>query len=179
MNNDEDSIWFAMRVTYRRELIAQRLLDEQGIENYIPKKYVRDSKHPRKKILAPVIHNLLFVHTTPSEMRRLKSEDSIPFMQYMMDMRSGSKIIVPDDQMRQFIAVTADYDETLLYFKPGELNLTRGTRVRVTVGPMEGREGVFLKVKGARDRRLVIEIEGIIAVAKALVHPDLVQVLED
>ena len=44
---------------------------------------------------------------------------------------------------------------------------------------MEGREGVFLKVKGARDRRLVIEIEGIIAVAKALVHPDLVQVLED
>ena len=166
MNNDEDSIWFAMRVTYRRELLAQKLLDEQGIENYIPKKYVRDPKHPRKKILAPVIHNLLFVHTTPSEMRRLKSEDSIPFMQYMMDMRSGSKIIVPDD-------------ETLLYFKPGELNLTRGTRVRVTGGPMEGREGVFLKVKGARDRRLVIEIEGIIAVAKALVHPDLVQVLED
>ena len=58
-----------------------------------------------------------------------------------------------------------------------ELNLSKGTRVRVTAGPLEGQEGVFLKVKGVRDRRLVIHIEGVIAVAKALVHPELVQVI--
>lgn len=79
--------------------------------------------------------------------------------------------------MRPFIAATADYDETLLYFQPEELNLSKGTRVRVTAGPLEGQEGVFLKVKGARDRRLVIHIEGVIAVARALVHPELVQVI--
>ena len=58
-----------------------------------------------------------------------------------------------------------------------ELNLSKGTRVRVTAGPLEGQEGVFLKVKGARDRRLVIHIEGVIAVARALVHPELVQLI--
>ncbi|MGM9743558.1 MAG: UpxY family transcription antiterminator [Candidatus Cryptobacteroides sp.] len=178
MNIEEESVWYAMRVTYRRELIAQRMLDDRGIENYIPKKYVRDPKHPRRKILVPVIHNLIFVNTRPSVMRQLKTEDTIPFMQYMMDRRSGQKILVPEAQMRQFIAVTADYDESLLYFSPDEVNLSKGTRVRVTGGPMAGREGVFVKVKGARDRRLVIEIEGIIAVAKAVVHPELIQVLD-
>lgn len=174
---EEERVWFAMRVTYRRELIAKRLLDEMGIENFIPQKYARDPKHPKKKILVPVIHNLLFVHTIPSTMRQIK-EKSIPYLQYMMDSRKGEKIVVPDKQMRQFIAVTADYDETLLYFQPGELNLSKGTRVRVTAGSLEGYEGVFLKVKGARDRRLVIQIDDVLTVAKALVHPDLVQVLE-
>ena len=63
------------------------------------------------------------------------------------------------------------------FYLPEELNLSKGTRVRVTAGPLEGQEGVFLKVKGARDRRLVIHIEGVIAVARALVHPELVQVI--
>ena len=79
--------------------------------------------------------------------------------------------------MRLFIAATADYDESLLYFQPDELNLAKGTKVRVTAGPLEGHEGVVLKVKGARDRRLIIQIDGVIAVAKALVHPELVQVI--
>ena len=40
------------------------------------------------------------------------------------------------------------------------------------------REGVFLKVKGVRDRRVVIAIQGIIAVALATIHPDLIEVIE-
>ncbi len=174
---EEKKIWFAMRVTYRRELAAEAILKEKGIESYIPKKHSADPKHKGKKILVPVIHNLIFVFTTPSEMRQLKASMEIPYLQYMVNKRSGTKIIVPDSQMRPFIAATADYDDTLLYFQPEELNLAKGTRVRVTAGPLEGHEGIFLKVKGARDRRLVIHIEGVIAVAKALVHPELVQVI--
>ena len=166
-----------MRVTYRRELAAEAILNKLGIENYIPKKLSTDPRNKGKKILVPAIHNLIFVYMTPSGMRQLKEDMTIPYLQYMMDKRAGAKIIVPDSQMRPFIAATADYDETLLYFQPEELNLSKGTRVRVTAGPLEGQEGVFLKVKGARDRRLVIHIEGVIAVAKALVHPELVQVI--
>ena len=157
-----------MRVTYRRELAAEAILNAKGIACYIPKKQCPDPKNKGKKIAVPVIHNLIFVHAAPSEMRKLK---------YMMDARAGKKITVPDRQMRLFIAATADYDETLLYFQPDELNLAKGTKVRLTAGPLEGHEGVVLKVKGARDRRLIIQIDGVIAVAKALVHPDLVQVI--
>ncbi|MGM9739454.1 MAG: UpxY family transcription antiterminator [Candidatus Cryptobacteroides sp.] len=174
---EEKKIWFAMRVTYRRELAAEAILNDLGIENYIPKKHCTDPKNKGRKILVPAIHNLIFVYMTPSGMRQLKESMRIPYLQYMMDKRAGEKIIVPDSQMRPFIAATADYDETLLYFQPEELNLAKGTRVRVTAGPMEGHEGIFLKVKGARDRRLVILVEGVVAVDRHLVHPELVQVI--
>ena len=48
----------------------------------------------------------------------------------------------------------------------------------LTGGDFEGQEGVFLKVKGARDRRVVIAIQGIIAVAMATIHPDLIEVIK-
>ena len=97
----------------------------------------------------------------------------------MMDSREGTKIVVPDDQMRRFIAVAGTYDDQLLYFKPEELNLAKGTRVRICGGDFEGQEGVFLKVKGARDRRVVVAIQGVIAVAMATISPDLIEVLPD
>ena len=58
-----------------------------------------------------------------------------------------------------------------------ELNLSKGTRVRITGGDFAGQEGIFLKVKGARDRRVVIEIQGVIALAMATIHPDLIEVI--
>lgn len=80
--------------------------------------------------------------------------------------------------MQRFIAVAGTYHEQLLYFRPDELNLSKGTKVRVTGGDFEGQEGIFLKVKGARDRRLIIKIQGVIAVAMASIHPDLIEVIK-
>ena len=71
----------------------------------------------------------------------------------MIDIRNGQKIIVPDDQMRQFIAVAERMTSILSFFSPDEVNLRKGTKVRITGGDFEGYEGVFVKVKGARDRR--------------------------
>ena len=50
--------------------------------------------------------------------------------------------------------------------------------MRITGGPFEGQEGVFVKVKGARDRRVVVQIQGVIAVAMATVNPDLIEPIE-
>ena len=99
-------------------------------------------------------------------------------MQYITDTRSGQKIIISDSEMQRFIAVAGTYNDHLMYFQPDELNLSKGTKVRITGGDFEGQEGVFLKVKGARDRRVVIEIQGVIAVALATIHPDLIEVIK-
>lgn len=138
---------------------------------------IQDMYKKREKVraLVPVVHNLLFVHARPSDVQRVKSQ--VTYLQYITDTRSGQKIIVPDGQMQRFIAVSGTYDDHLLYFQPDELNLSKGTKVRITGGEFEGQEGVFLKVKGARDRRVVIEIQGVIAVAMATIHPDLIEVI--
>lgn len=166
--------WYAMRATYRRENEAVRLLEGEGMQCFIPRQYRFRVIHGRKvRELVPVVHNLLFVHACSDELQRVKSQAL--YLQYITDSRSHAKIIVPEDQMRRFIAVAGTYSDQLLYFAPGELNLKKGVKVRVTGGEFEGQEGVFLKVKGARDRRVVISIQGVIAVAMVTIHPDLIE----
>lgn len=134
-------------------------------------------KKRKVRELVPVVHNLIFIHITQTDMKELKKD--IPYLQYMTDSRSGEKIIVPDGQMRDFIAVAGTYDEHLLFFKPEEINPAKGTRVRIIGGDFAGYEGIFIKVKGARDRRVVICIQGIIAMAMATISPDLIEVIKE
>ncbi len=170
--------WFAMRATYRRGLQIKEMLDRQGIRNFIPMRYEVFLKNGRKKrMLVPVIKDLIFVHAVQSELQQVKFK--FPYLQYMIDIRNGQKIIVPDKQMRDFIAVAGTYDEHLIFFSPDEVNLQKGTKVRITGGDFEGYEGIFVKVKGARDRRVVISLQGIIAMAMATLSPDLIEVVEE
>ena len=172
----ETEVWFAMRATYRRELEAMHLLEKANLGCFILMQYKISIRRGRKvRALVPVIRNLVFVHARPSEVQRFKSQ--ITYLQYITDTRSGRKIVIPDHDMQRFIAVAGTYNDHLLYFQPEELNLSKGTKVRITGGDFEGQEGVFLKVKGARDRRVVIAIQGIIAVAMATIHPDLIEVI--
>ena len=82
------------------------------------------------------------------------------------------------NELHCFIAFAGSYSDHLVYFQPDELNLSKGTKVRMTGGDFEGQEGVCLKVKGALDRRVVIAIQGVIAVAMATIHPDLIEVIK-
>ena len=173
----ETETWFAMRATYRREPDAMRLLEKEKLGCFVPMQYKISIRRGKKvRVLAPVIHNLLFVHARPSDLKRVKSK--VTYLQYITDTRSGQKIIVPDIEMQRFIAVAGTYNDHLLYFRPEELNLSKGTKVRITGGEFAGQEGIFLKVKGARDRRVVIEIRGVIAVAMTTLHPDLIEVIK-
>jgi len=166
-----------MRATYRREPDAMRLLEKEKLGCFVPMQYKMCIRKGKKiRALVPVVHNLIFVHARPSEVQRVKSQ--VTYLQYITDTRSGKKIIIPDVEMQHFIAVAGSYNDHLLYFQPEELNLSKGTKVRITGGDFEGQEGVFLKVKGARDRRVVVEIQGVIAVAMATIHPDLIEVIK-
>lgn len=171
-------VWYAMSAPYRRELLAREWLSERGIECFVPMRYeivtLRGGHKSRK--LVPAIHNLLFVRTTPAVMREIKS--LLPIIQYLVTPCEGRNrpIIVPDRQMHQFIRVCENYADHLVYLHPSELNLHRGTPVRIIGGTLDGVEGTFVKVRGIRDRRVVVQLQGILAVA-AEVHPDLIQVL--
>ena len=57
--NDVDKCWFAIRVSYSRELALKAILDAENIENFIPMRYeyiMKSGKRVRK--LLPAIHNL-------------------------------------------------------------------------------------------------------------------------
>ena len=105
----------------------------------------------------------------------------IPFLQYLTRQSGGRNlpIVVPDNQMQQFIQASSVEGKKLIYLTVDELGrLNQGVRVRVIGGPFDGVEGIFQRVKGCRSKRVVIWLQGIIAVVLAEIHPDLIELLE-
>ena len=65
MNKSTDICWYPLRVTYSRELQLKEVLDAERIENFIPMHYEYVKQGERKiRKLVPVVHNLVFVHSS-------------------------------------------------------------------------------------------------------------------
>ena len=170
--------WYAMRATYRRELLAKQLLDAASLENYVAMRHVVKQTRGRKvRVQVPAVSSLIFVHAGRDELQQFKSHH--PFLQYYTSLRGNKNepIIVPDSEMAHFITATSTLDEDLMFIHPHELNLTKGTKVRIHGGTFDGMEGIFVKVQGKRNRRVVITIQNVISVALAYVNPDYIEVL--
>lgn len=170
--------WFAIRVSYCRELTLKAILDENQIENFIPMRYeyvVKEGKRMRR--LLPAIHNLVFVHSNRRCIDALKEqlEPTLP-IRFIMNREHRQPIIIPDTQMHSFMLVAGNLEETVLYMDPTELQLVKGQKVRITGGIFEGVVGEFVRIR--HDRRVVVCIEGVMAVATTFVSPALVQAIE-
>ena len=174
--NPTQAVWFAMRATYRRELMARAALEAQGIRSFVPMRYelTRNALGRARRRLVPAIHNLIFVCATAEELRAAK--EKIPYLQYMVRFEqgrsTGEKLIVPTDQMEAFMAAASAPEESLTWLSGGEINLRKGQRVRIHGVVCDGREGYLVKVPGFRSKRLVVAVEGLVAVALADVSAD-------
>lgn len=172
--------WYAMSVPYNRVLKVKGMLDEAQMECFVPMRYeVRTVRGRKVRQYIPAISNLLFVHTTDSRLKMFKQTTT--FLQYLVRRVDGvsRKIVVPDAQMEQFIRVSRTDDDRLVYLKPEEINLSKGTRVRILGGVFDGVEGLFVRVKGKRNRRVVVLIDHVSAIAVSEVSPDLIEILDD
>ena len=176
--NDKENTpqWFVMRFLYGfREKTADNL-DKAGIKTFTPKKWVVSTKNGRRlKKYVPVIPDLFFVYTVKSKLDPFVEADAYFQYRYKTGGKYKEPLIVPEDQMNRFLAAVAS-EANPLYFTPDELTAGNGTRVRLIGGQLDGYEGILKKVKGARAKRLIVEIPGTIAVAIE-VTPDLVEIL--
>ena len=134
----ETEIWYAMRATYRREPDAMRLLEKEHLGCFVPMQYKISIKKGKKvRALVPVIHNLLFVHARPSDLKRVKSQ--VAYLQYITDTRSGEKIIIPDNEMQRFIAVAGTYTIISCTFSLKNLTCRRAPKCVLQVVISKGR----------------------------------------
>lgn len=173
----EKKVWYAIRVTYHRELKVKEDLDARGITSFVPMQYRREERNGvMVKRLVPSVHNLIFIHTTPSEMVEYKKATNLP-IRYIMNRETHKPIIVPSNEMENFIKVAGTYDEKLIYINPDPGDFTKGERVRIIGGPFAGTEGLFVRIKG--DRRVLVNILGLVAVATTYVHPSMIEKITD
>lgn len=170
----EEKRWHAMRATYGRALKARDFLQGKGIHTFVPMRYCKERLGTRNiRRLVPVMPNIIFVYSGGTELKEAKRRAD--YIQYMTNHRTGEKIIVGDKDMERFIAVCGTLDEHLLWLHEESADLEKGSRVRVTGGMFKGQEGMLLKVKGARDKRVVVAIKGVMAVALASIPRTLIK----
>ena len=169
---DTDAKWYVLRVTYQRELSTKEYLDKLHVENFVPVRVVRrrDSKGRFSRVREAAVHNYIFVRSTREVIDDLKTF-RLPILRYVMHQQNGENQImtVPESQMRNFIAVAANIDEPVIFLSP------EGDKVRIKDGVFMGVEGTFMRVKNTRDRRVVVKIDGITAVATASIPSALVE----
>lgn len=177
----EIPLWFAMGAPYRNELKVQAQLEDFGIRCFIPMRTdVALRRGHKTRVRIPAVSNLLFARCSTSRMKEVKP--LIPKLQYKVcrNNETGNTIvIIPDKEMDDFITVTSALDDSsVVYYRPEELSLAKGTRVRIVDGGIfDGAEGVVMKVKGHRSKKFIVQIPGFIS-AVTTISPDLVEILK-
>ena len=83
---------------------------------------------------------------------------------------------IPDCQMEAFRLITSHGSEGLEFFSADDISrFATGCKVRVTDGPFKGAVGYVKRIK--RNRRLLVAIEGIVAVVSAYIDPRLLEAM--
>ena len=80
--------------------------------------------------------------------------------------------------MQNFISFTTQAGEHISYYRPEEIQLRPGDKIRVNGGLYNGLEGVIQRIKGKRNKHLIVSIPGVVYAAVEL-EPDLVELSEN
>lgn len=171
--------WYVLRVSYSRELKIKELLDEKGVQAFVPmmwRKRTVDGK--AEKRLVPAVNNLCFVRwTKPSIDNFIKGYGENSPVHYYWDRTCGRPLTVQDKAMDDFMKVSSSMDEDLIYLTEISEKLREGQPVKVRSGPFAGVEGRIVRIR--KSRRVMVELPGMLAVASTYVKPEDVEILTD
>lgn len=148
--------WYAVKVFWNRVKMLSELLDAAGVR-YYTQSYVP---------------TLVFVRSDDSFIRRLRTEQYERLFVYS-DRETRKPSIIPDREFEIFRIVTSAADQGLEFLGDDRPEYHEGDRVRVTGGVFQGAEGHIKRIK--KDRRLVVTISGVVAVATTYIHPSLLE----
>ena len=151
--------WFALKAGYK-ETLAASIFEKAGLRVYAPQIKVDVTYRNKKKIvMRSLIPNTLFVYTSFRVLNAIKNNH--PFITYSYKKVDGKfKILkIPTREMERFIDSSTKMQNDITYFKPDEIELKKGDRVRIVGGLFDGYEGFLLKAKGRAKRMFVINFE--------------------
>ena len=178
--------WFVLRVTYNRTQKAHGIISTYDVQSYMPMHYVIKKEIGKKKrILQPLLPNLLFVYTTREQANELvkKRIDEPSFIKYYLDktkpLESNGKhppLKISFNSMINFIKVTSTDSEHVRIVTEQQCNYKSGDIVKVIDGEFEGVTGKVARTAG--QQRVVVEISGLCLVATAYIPTDFIKFIK-
>lgn len=156
MSNDPDLHWYAIKAFWRRTASIIEMLDEKGFEYYSQN----------------ILPSFLFLHTDRITIKRLQGDCYGKYYVYA-DRKTKEPSVIPDREIEIFRIVTSSGATGLEFLDDNPEKYQKGDKVRVTDGPFKGAEGYVVRLK--KDRRLVVTISGVAAIATTFIPPELLQ----
>lgn len=170
--------WFVIGSrNHMKELQIRDEARNKGLEAFVPVIYAyKVIRGQKQRKLIPAINGFVFVKATTTEMEELilKSKFTIYPKKSSFSGREEFLTIANRD-MENFIAVIEKSQENITYFKPDEIPLNPGDRIRIKGGLYDGREGIIMRIKSKRNKHLVVQIPGLLVAAVEL-KPELVAI---
>ena len=173
----EEKIWFVLGcASPQRELRVRDEARQDGLEAFVPLQYaVKSVRRQKQRALVPAVTGLIFVKGTLGEVKEYLQKAHYPvFIRKSTFSNKEDYLTVPTKSMEDFIAVTESNEEHVTYFRPEEISLQAGDRIKIKGGLYDGREGVIMRIKGKRNRQLVVQIPGVLVAAVELT-PEIVE----
>ena len=176
--------WFVFRASYGREDKASDYLVEDGTYTYVAKKYVERYVHgKRKRILQPLIPNLLFAYTTEDKAEEyVNRTPALSYLTYyynhfeLNEDQKNPPLIVSSTEMGTFVKATCNMNKHLLFVDPAKCHYKSGETVRVIDGPFQGVEGKVARISG--QQRVVISLSQIGLISTAYIPTAFLQKLD-
>jgi hypothetical protein len=163
------SSWYALRVSYSRELKVQKALDALGVKTFVPMMWKRCQDNPDRK-LVPAVGNLCFAYSTRTALEDfIRGYGEASPVHFYWDRTANRPLTVPDKAMNDFITVASTLDEDIVYVTEISAKLREGQTVTVKDGPFKGIEGKVVRIR--KSRRILVELPGMLAVATTYIDP--------
>ncbi|MBQ9462548.1 MAG: UpxY family transcription antiterminator [Bacteroidales bacterium] len=159
-SREQDFHWYALRAYWNRLEQVKELLEEKGVEYYAQK----------------VLPSYVFVHTTLDKleaMRRFEYDNDLHRFYVYWDKEKKRPSVIPDKEMEVFKIVSSAKEAGLELLGDDMEKYHKGDKVRVLDGPFKGAEGHVVRIK--KDRRLVVTISGIAAMATSYIPKELLE----
>ncbi|MBR1835628.1 MAG: KOW motif-containing protein [Bacteroidales bacterium] len=148
--------WYAAKVQYNRVQPIRERLATDSVVHFIPE----------------IISSLVFLETTDDYLAHFE-QDFFSRLWIYRDPLTRKPSPIPNHEMEIFMFVCSAGKQGLTYLGDDRPEYHRGDRVRVTDGPFKGAEGHIVRIK--KDRRLVVSIRGVAALATTYIHPQFLE----
>lgn len=169
--------WYVLGSLKRnQELKIRDELRRDNLDCFVPLRYViKKVKGVRQRMVVPAIPGLMFLKGTADALK-----EAIQCRKYGLYLRKSTfsnkkdYLTVSNHDMQNFISFTAQAGEHISFYRPEEIQLRSGDKIRINGGLYNGLEGVIQRIKGKRNRQLIVTIPGVVFAAVAL-EPDVVE----
>ena len=167
--------WYAFRIFRNGKKFFMDTICNDGKRYFIPTRITRtiDLNYKVEIKKEALFQNLVFVRAEQAYIEKLVT-NLRSLVGIYRDTSTKEMAQIPDTEMDTFIYVlTRGYERLDVY----EGELKRNDRVRVTEGIFKGAEGYIVRIKG--NRRFVVSVNGVAAVATAYIPQSMLEKIND